>query len=238
MKMKNIKTKIALVVIAAILVSGYVSAGSWLVTPSAVDTRWTEPSAGSDETEGGNITQLNLTSELLTQKWAAYYGNLTGDISLRDTTGYTVFNWSWTIGDGAEVCASTASSFNWTDLENATEAAVDANWSFAAGDVDSAANTFSLYTEDFTIAGVTVNNVPSFTTGPETANDDFETGVMGDGDNATKIDFVFCVNADAADCTGPGGCSYNNRPVNYELMVPTNEAAGATETFYFYVELN
>ena len=80
--------------------------------------------------------------------------------------------------------------------------------------------------------------LPSFVTGPDVANDDFETGLLNDGGTAAKADFAFCVNTDVANCSSAGGCSYNNQSVNYELMVPTNEDAGQQETFFFYVELN
>jgi hypothetical protein len=50
--------------------------------------------------------------------------------------------------------------------------------------------------------------------------------------STTEGDFLFCVNASMAGAAN----GYDGKTVDYELIVPTTY--GATETYYFYVELN
>ena len=80
----------------------------------AVEVRWTGATAGSNATQGGNITNANITGAVqLTTKWADFYGNISGNtIALRDAAGNYVYTWAYSTAAGkGEICLSTASTF-------------------------------------------------------------------------------------------------------------------------------
>jgi hypothetical protein len=191
--------------------------------------RWTGAAAGSDSTEGGNITGINVSGDMLTEKWAAYYGNVTGSVMLTDSAGTNnVYSWSWAPADGGEVCLSQDNNFPWASAEAAVRADVDTAFGFTAGDADSAANT---YTD--ASCPLTINEVAgAITSTGTTLLSGFDNCVLGDGIEAAEGDFAFCTEINDA------GTNWNSEAANYEIMVPTTETAGATETYYFYVELN
>ena len=81
-------------------------------TGAAVDAGPTETYAGTsaetNASQGGYVTEINLSATTQTGKWQGYYGNITGGISLKDTGGASMFDWTATIT--GEVIATTNSS--------------------------------------------------------------------------------------------------------------------------------
>ncbi|MEW5995971.1 MAG: hypothetical protein AB1657_00030 [Candidatus Micrarchaeota archaeon] len=182
-------------------------------------------------TEGGNVTDVNLTANESTEKWAGFYGNVTGSLTLqKGTTTIPLYTWSWSMSNGGEVCASTASNFPWASATAAVRAGIDTAWSFATGDTDSATSTFT-----DTSCSISINPVGALsTTGVFTKNSTnsgvWQTCAVDDG-GAGESNFAFCVNMSSTNTFAVGGTGA------YQLMVPTTETAGATELYYFYAEL-
>lgn len=220
MNFKNILALFGVVLFGA----GFVMAISGATPTLVSDSRWSGATAGSDTTEGGNISAVNVTGTALTDKWAAYWGNVTGSIVLGDNTNQ-LFTWTWTPGTGGEVCLSTASAFDFSGASTATGSDVDTAWSFTGTDADSGDNTFG-GSCNLAFAGGSV-------TGTEMINHEdstYNTCVVDDGAGATESDYAFCSNIGTAN-------AYNGIGANYEVMVPTTSGAN-TETYYFYVELD
>ena len=190
----------------------------------------TSSSAGSNATEGGNITLMNLTATTLTDRWAAYYGNISGSIILSTSTGNSnIYSWSYTLTNGGEVCMATASAQTFSGTANATPSVIDS--AFGLGSVDdNAANTMNLSNCTLVLSTGTEQNT---TCARHQGNSTFFTAVIVDSDNTSEADFAFCTNISS---TGRyfGNSAAGN--ANYELMVPTTPGAG-TETYYFYAEL-
>lgn len=177
-------------------------------------------------TEGGNVTNLNLTGNVSTEKWAGYWGNVSGNIVLSPGTAM-FYTWNWDSSYGGEVCAIAApSEFDWSAVQNIGAAVIDTAWGFFAGDVDSAASTFADASCNVNVAGVAV--APS--TGVTTNGGTFETCAVGDG-GANKSDVAFCVNITQ------GGTLFNTLTGDYQLLAATNESVGGFETHYFWLEL-
>jgi hypothetical protein len=208
-------------------------------------TRWTTDPGNSVTTEGGNITPVNLTSDSLTDKWAAFYGNVSGNIVLTDDTSYgdySVYNWSVSTTDG-EVCATTNSSVDTSliGMGAPSPSSIDAAWGFNSADADSGENTFGDVGCSLEFNGVgSLLSLPNVSTGGATGT--FETCLVSAGD-AYPLDhgqtgfLLFCTNM------SDGTNNYKGDSVNYELMVPTNNTADSlvsttTTTYYFYAELN
>lgn len=189
--------------------------------------KYSQVGAASVTTEGGNVTQLDLGSNISTEKWAGYWGNVTGLIVLAPNNADMFYTWAWASTDGGEVCAiAAAAGFDWTAVTGIAEGTVDTIWSFAAAETDSATNTL---TEVCTIdvAGTTVATGSGVTT-----NGGLQTCALGDGDDAAKSDVAFCVNITS------GTALFNAVTGDYELITATSETAGTFETHYFWLELD
>ena len=189
--------------------------------------RYTQIVQANVTTEGGNVTELNLSSNISTEKWAGYWGNVTGEIVLAPNNADMFYTWAWTSADGGEVCAVAATSgFNWAAVQTIAAATIDTIWFFDGGDTDSAVNTIPNAC-NLGVAGATPVG-----TGNYTGVGGFETCAVGDGDDAAKSDVAFCVNITNS------GSLFNGLSGDYELLTATNETAGASETHYFWLELN
>ena len=213
----------------ALLMAGVVLAIAGSTFTFNSETRWAGVASGQDTTEGGNITNGDLGSATLTEKWAAYWGNVSGSIRLWDGTN-SVYVWS--VGNDSvvgEVCASTNSAFAFSTATSGSGADVDTAWSFTAADTDSATNTLTGAGCALTFTGIsTISGSDSVLH----TDSNYETCVIDDGATGAETNFAFC------GVLNNTGVSFDGTPSQYELMVPTTDTAGADETFFFYLELN
>ena len=180
-------------------------------------------------TEGGNVTEINLTSNISTEKWAGFWGDVTGQLVLAPNNADMFYTWAWDSTDGGEVCAVAApSGFDWTNVALAAAGAIDTVWGFATGDTDSSANTVA-DTCSIEVAGTAIPST-ACTTNVEGG---LESVVVQDGAPVlgVKDGLAFCVNITA-------GTSLWAETVDYTLLVPTDEEAGTYETYHFWLELN
>lgn len=180
-------------------------------------------------TEGGNVTNLDLAGNISTEKWAGYWGNVTGQIVLSPGSAPLFYQWAWDSGDGGEVCAiAAASGFDWANVQATAGAAIDGIWGFSGTDTDSAASTL---TESCSVdvAGTPVAGSAGITTNGAA----FQTCAVADGAApAAKSNIAFCVNITQ------GGTLFNTLAGDYQLLAPADETAGTTETHYFWIELD
>jgi len=188
--------------------------------------------AGSITTEGGNITSANVAANTLTDRWAGFFGNVTGNIYLTDNSGNTtnyLFMWTASSPTGY-VCVSENNNFPFGSATNATAAGIDGAWSFGAA-TDNATNTFTTSTCDITFYNPYVE-ITDTATAKNATNSAFETCAIDDGTSSpAETDFAFCT------AINQSGKNYLNQSADYELIVPTT-VGSATETYYFYAELN
>lgn len=187
--------------------------------------RWSGGGAGTDTTEGGNITLINVSSTSLTDKWAAYYGNITGSLSLTNGT-YNVYVWSWSISTGGKVCIGENSTLP-TSLTNTNATAVNTAFSLGSA-ADNATNTFTAANCTMAFSEGTVTNTAYAK--HQSLSTFFTCPVYDNSGQTGKTSFMFCTNIS-------NGTSFHNQSVNYEIMVPTTPGTG-TETYYFYAEFN
>lgn len=197
---------------------------------------------GSNATQGGNITAINIGVSTLTGKWASYYGNVSGTLILGDGTS-NVYSWTWASGTGGKVCVSTNSTFNFTGAHNITNGSgIDTAWGFTVSDVDSGNNTYnanlgstSRWGCNLSFAQGIVYNTSNITL---KGSSTFTNCLIGT--NITTL--VAGQTSLLAFCTTiqplTTGLNYKSKPANYEIMVATNNTPLATETYYFYAELS
>ncbi|MEW6748105.1 MAG: hypothetical protein AB1295_00145 [Candidatus Micrarchaeota archaeon] len=209
-----------------VLAIGQAQTVTWLA-----EGKYDPAAANSDVTEGGNVTNLDISGNVSTEKWAGYWGNVSAALMLSPNDDNTAifYSWAWTPVTGGEVCAVAASSgFSWAAVQNVSAAEVDTVWGFTGGDIDSAASTLG-ETCAVTVAGTSVSGSAGETTGGSA----FQSCAVADtATPAAKSDLAFCVNITA------GGSLFNGQDGDYQLLVPTDETDGNTETYYFWVELS
>ena len=194
--------------------------------------RWAgDTTAGNITTEGGNITSANVAANTLTDRWAGFFGNVTGNIYLTDNSGGTtsyLFMWTADSPTGY-VCVSESNNFPFGNAEKTTAAEINSAWSFGTA-TDSATNTFTTSTCDITFNNPYVE-ITDTATAKNATNSAFETCAIDHTTASAETDFAFCT---AINQTGR---NYLNDSADYELIVPTT-FGNVTETYYFYAELN
>lgn len=190
--------------------------------------------AGSVTTEGGNVTQVNLTgTNSSTERWAGFYGNLTGsNLVLGDSSGNAFY--AWAVGNPNElwkVYASTQNDVNWANLAaGQCEAGTNVyNWVFNGAWADNYTNTFTHSGADtFADATITANYTLTYEhNGAET----WPTYHLQDGTGTDDDVWAAKVLTTATAFNDAAG-------VVYQLMVPANPADNTYVTYYFFLEIN
>jgi hypothetical protein len=192
-------------------------------------TRWTGGATDNVAvTEGGNISSMNLSANTLTDRWAAFFGNLTGSIYLTDAGGATtnyVYTWTASASSGGYACASNSSAYDFTTASTATATGINTYFNLGAAS-DNATATFTTNGCTLNFAGQgAIAGVLDVATG-NNAGDSFKTCAI----NSSTSSYAFCT---AANSTGK---NYLGNDANYEIMVPTAPGT-ALMTYYFYAEL-
>ncbi|MCX6773060.1 MAG: hypothetical protein NTV88_04815 [Candidatus Micrarchaeota archaeon] len=221
---------VGLVFLAGVLMAIQGATTNNVAASGAVQTRWTGSTASSNVTEGGNITLMNITATTLTDRWAVYYGNITGTIVLSTSTGNAnIYSWTFATTNGGEVCMSTGSALTYSSPASAVAATVDTN--FGMGSVaDNVASTVGTANCTLVLSSGTVTSGIQWR---HLGNSTFWTcAITSDGATTKNFD-SFCTNISS---TGKYFGSSTAGNANYELMIPTTPGSG-TETYYFYAEL-
>jgi len=224
--MNGKKTLMALLAFFGILLA-IQPAEEWVVGQTG---KYTQVSHANVTTEGGNVTNLNLSGNISTEKWAGFWGNVSGRIVLAPGINQPMFfTWTWNSSRGGEVCAiAAASGFDWSGVQLVPASKIDSIWGFTGTDTDSAVNTLKS-TCSVDVAGIPVSG----SAGNFTGVGGFETCAIADQSApGAKSDVAFCVNITQ------NGNLFNGLTGDYELIAPTNETAGQFETYYFWLELD
>jgi len=217
----------ALFGVLVVLASVFAVPANASVTDNSSLARWTGGSAlGNVTTEGGNVTLVKLTTESLTDKWAAFFGNLTGTIRLTDAAGAAAnkYVYSWTAGlaqAGSSVCAANGTinfSGNLYAVNSGALAALNSDLEHGAA-ADNVTNTYTTSCD--------VNFLDKSVTGSK--------GVKTGG-NFTSCALTDTINYAICTAVNATGKNYKGEDAEYELLVPTHFGAG-TDTYYFYAEL-
>ena len=196
----------------------------------------TSPSNRTDE--GGTITTLTLDVLQQNIRWKAYVGNLSGVLTLDDSSGQSIFQWQMGAQDlSGEIFVSRSDAIDWDNIECSNETVIESEQTFlglGASSVDNINRTFNETTHpELTIGLVTltqdtcrsqgtyVNN-----TAQSIASADFPIVLL-----ASDLDVVF------ATPINSGSDSYNTgEQVDFQIIVPNNPAD--TTTYFFYAQIS
>ena len=199
------------------------------VSDEEVRGRLPVPDAGQVTVEAGNITAANLDTDMSTLRWAGVFGNTSGDIVLGDSDGNRLYEWT---AQGNLVYFASAATVEWTQLQNADEAEVIAEFPYVGGAIaDNYTTTFtgaqeSIGSNIFTT--LESDYAATFSLGGAA----WQTYSLRDGSGA----FVF------AGRVQTGNQAYDGSAADFQVILPddgtgTMGGAGTPTTWDVYVEL-
>jgi len=217
-------------------------------------SRFTTLAPNQTEAQAGNLTELSIVAQASTKAWQGFYGNISGTITLEDSSGNVFYDWSAAEPEG-EIYASTNQSVTWTNIRcfnftNASQNGGSTNLSIEEtrfgmddADVDGIDETYSVSTHDQFFVGtveVVANSCRStYAYVSSTAQaDNWQNVLLIDPDGGSLVFTSIIENRDAANDTDKIG--YNGLTYDFQLLVAEDEhtapAAGST-TYYFWVEI-
>jgi hypothetical protein len=230
---------IFLVAILAVSTFGFVSAdpnGASTVTPET-STRGTTDPASNHSAFAGNVTELTITGNAITQSWQGYFGNVSGAIRLTDGSGNPMYNWSLATPSG-EVFASTASSITWSSID-CFDWATDGVALETAFNIDDSADgvneTFSdsnahveFFVGSTTFTSGECMSTHIFDSTGASVDGNFEEVLLHDGTNTVFASLL------ENDLSGFDSASHD-----FEMLVLEDGHSGdiSTTPYFFYVEL-
>ncbi|MFC2135543.1 hypothetical protein ACFLTH_13095 [Bacteroidota bacterium] len=238
--MEKIERKLLLMAVMLLLtvtVIGMVfadPAGTGTLTPSS-SARGNDPSAGNLSAQGGNVTNIDIDSQSITTKWAGFYGDVTGGISLEDGSGNAFYNWSDASPTG-EVFATRDSNPTWGSIACASAGNVNTEadeLDLTAG-MDNLTSTFcetcgnhtafDVAAASFTADQCTFRTNAYNSTGSQT--DNWDQILLWEG---TNVVYTTIINQDTDGFTGSN--------YDFQLLVGENSSTSVLTQYYFFVEI-
>lgn len=232
-----IKKIVLLMIVLGLLYTGITSVfgvqGATTVTPGATSrASFVNSSTATTDVQAGNVTELNITGVSVTEHWAGFYGEITGDITLRTSDGSVFYNWTGLGTLSGEVFASTDNGVSWGGIGCADAgelSAIETTLGIVPTDGDRINATYTTTAHpDFTVGGASISACDSTNAYTDTGSDPSAfyqvllTDAQGDAVYTTLIN---------DSITG-----FNNAAHDFELLVGEPDSAGAT-AMYFYLEL-
>ncbi|KYK27378.1 hypothetical protein AYK26_03910 [Euryarchaeota archaeon SM23-78] len=200
------------------------------------------------EAEAGNITELNLTAISTTKAWQGYYGEITGTLTLEDSSGNVFYNWS-TMEPKGEIYACINNTINWSaiacfEFDGSNGFTVDTaeGWfGIQDDDSDGINETFTDNMNLFFKVGthnITTNTCPATNAYQNGApvNENFENVLLTD--TAVLIFTTIIENNVADNSTDIVG--FDGVTHDFQLLVAENGQDGfedTTTTYYFWAEI-
>lgn len=220
------KTKLLLLAVAVFLLTFALASAA--PGGASTSTGASETNAGTSVStvniEGGNVTYVDVNSDVVTGRWAGFFGNVSGSIILADTAGSNFYQWTVSNMTGAAVYAASASISDWSgaNIVPLTESNTPAFLQTAA--TDNFNNTFAA-NEAFVSASLNEAATPYTTTYNSS-------GVAGN-----LKTYALYSTADTADIWAGLAVNdadgFNAATVDYQILVP----AQSSTSYSFYLEL-
>ncbi len=221
----RIKTLIiGILILAAMTVMAYaqpLGASTQVGTPQTI----TSGTPGNATAQGGNITLVNLTGRGRVNAWQGFYGQVSGNFSLEDTTGDVLYAWDITNHTG-EVFASRFSTIDFTTVAGVTTCTVDED--LTGNGRERTNRTFTNATVNFTIGTVSITEAcRTYTYVSNATSTNWEEIII----NATGVTSIYVVKINESTPV------FDGTSQDYQMIVPDNRTA-ATTVYYFYAEFD
>ncbi len=236
---------IALPVILALIISMIAMSMLSGAQPTGVDIEFNETDIPAPEpaseiaTPGGSFTTLVLSGAFQTPRWKAYVGNITGGITLTDSGGSTIYDWTLETVSG-EVYVSRNDSVDWSTIGCVTEQGIISEQSalnISDSSADSINRTFNntihrgFFVGTNFIANSTCRAIATYvddTPQPPSEEATFQEILLEDGSG----NLVFATILESAEI------GYDSGSYDFQLIVPENPIAVTPTTYYFYAEIS
>lgn len=193
--------------------------------------------ATSLATAGGSFTTLVLNGTFQNPRWKAFVGNISGSMTLDDSSNQTIYDWDFAIVTG-EVFASRSNNINWDNigcLDDAVLTAEETAINFDTSRPDSINKTFNdTVHQEFMVAGTTLaasscRSIATFVNDArQTLDENAEFQQIALDDDSAAVYATILEN----DQTG-----YNGNNFDFQMIVPDDETTGVNTPYYFYAEL-
>ena len=189
--------------------------------------------ADTADLDGGNVSNVNLSSEQSTDQWAGVYGTADGSLVLGNgTDGSLLYSWN---ADADNVFASNG-SVDWKNMENGRATTVDNYFGLADGS-DNATNTFTTDeggtpTIDSGDLSVTGNGTQTFESGETEA----WTTVVLESNTSASSDTDETNLPVFAGIVDEGTNAFNGETADYQLLLPAQDEV--TTSYNMYLSLS
>ena len=185
----------------------------------------TKPAQSSSNVtaDGGNITEVNITAEVQTANWQGFYGQVSGNFTLRDALFNQLYSWEIASPTG-EVLVTSTSSVDFSTFSVIEICTIDE--SITGTGTDRVNNTFNNTTISLEIASTTfTQGCVAHTYTSNTTQSSVFPEFIGNATGATSI-YVTAINS----TTG-----YDGQTQDYQMIVPANSTP---IPYAFYVEFD
>lgn len=247
MKNKNMKMLLSAVILlqALLLIAGTATAvkdslGGTIAVNNTTSTILPREGVASNISNGGYITQIDIYPVLnQTQNWQGFYGNVSGEITLKSSDNFAMYNWSINMTNTSIYATTDPLFINWTTLYNVNLTNLDSLWFDGKVMAD---------TIEYTYRYPTGNNRTFVNTSLDAYNlrttkgfmDYVVQSVPDDAQDRKEVLWAAVVEDDMPN--------YLGETSDYELLVPVRnhnsingnayEEGNVTgETYYFYMEI-
>jgi hypothetical protein len=199
--------------------------------------------------EAGNLTEITISTAVLSKRWQAFYGNITGGITLESASGSALYEWSGDISASGEVYASNETVTDWSLVKclNVSPSSLGFNctgqneWCLNLTSVE---GSYGIQPNDPDGVNETFNDTKSISVGLKKLSNCPGTNLYS-GDNPQTIywnETVLTINnsnttiifASQVEQNAPG---YGDSPNDFQLMVLENGDIEGPTSYEFYVEL-
>jgi hypothetical protein len=186
---------------------------------------------------GGYIYVANINTIQQNTNWKAYLGNVTGSLTLDDSTFHTIYDWDIAMTSG-EVYSTRNSSVMWTTIGCAGGNNVSQEntyFGFNPVSADNINGTFNATAHKSFIVGTrpiaasSCNATALYvndTRQPVTASSKWQETLLSDGRS-----LIF------ASIMEDNYWGYNNLTYDFQMILPENGSSLNTNPYYFWVEL-
>lgn len=190
-------------------------------------------------TAGGSFTTLVLNSTFQNPRWKAYVGNISGVLTLSDSSGSSIYDWGLAAASG-QVYVSRNDTVDWSTISCASESAILAEESFlnkVSSNVDSINNTFNNTVHRGFFIGTTEivsSTCRSIVTNVNDAGQAIsETSVFQEvllGDAFNNLVYTALLEDSVV--------GYDGSFYDFQMIVPEDSTSPTPTTYYFYAEIN
>jgi hypothetical protein len=213
-----------------------------------ISTETYSSAVGSRQDPGGTITTLTLDTTQQDIAWKAYVGNITGKLVLRNSGGWSIYEWATNAsGLTGFIFVSRNDTVSWGDVVCANSTVIDTEQAFlgmVTADSDSINKTFNSSNHAaMDMSGpsiIAANSCPSTATyvngTSQTVNSDasFQEILLYD---RTDFNFVYgtFINQNA---WGYNNNESINSTYDFQLIVAENTSVSVGTVYYFYADIS